>query len=322
MWFKQVQVFQLNSSINFSQDNLTKNLETLAFRPCLPSMEASIGWVSPIDNDEADAILFRSMNSYIMLCLQIEEKILPATVIRHELTKKIKKIALEENRRVRQSEKLSLKDELKITLLPRAFTKFSKIYAYIDTKSCRVILGTASKKRTDQFINLFKKSVSEQISPIEMTKLSPIITHWIKNKDYPPAFSIEKTAMLQDPNQQSRVIRCQHQDLFSNSILSLIKDGCEVKQLAMNWQDRVNFVLSDDFHLKSIRFQDEIKQQSQEMEPETKEQQFDADFLIMTETISQVLNDLLNIFRIAEKNTSHSDTLKNNSPILDPAVET
>ncbi|MBV8802532.1 MAG: recombination-associated protein RdgC, partial [Gammaproteobacteria bacterium] len=128
-----------------------------------------------------------------------------------------------------------------------------------------------------------------------------IITHWIKNKDYPSVFSIEKTGVLQDPNQQNRVIRCQQQDLFSNSILSLIKDGCEVKQLAMNWQDRVNFVLSDDFTLKSIKFQDEIKQQSQEMEPETKEQQFDADFLIMTETMSQVLNDLLNLFKAKEK---------------------
>jgi len=304
MWFKQVQVFQLNSSTHFSHPHLVKNLGLLAFKPCLPSMEDSIGWVSPIDNDEADAPLFRSMNNYIMLCLQIEEKILPATVIRHELNKKVKKITLEENRKIRHKEKLSLKDELKITLLPRAFTKFTKVYAYIDTKNHRVILGTISKKRTEQFINLFKKSVTESISPIEIVKISPIITHWIKNKDHLPDFSIEKKGMLQDPNQQNRVIRCQHQDLFSNSILSLIKDGCEVKQLAMNWQDRVNFVLSDDFHLKNISFEDEIKQQSLEMEAETKEQQFDADFLIMTETISHVLNDLLDMFMSKKNNSS------------------
>lgn len=322
MWFKQIQVLQINSSIHFSIENLKKNLESLAFRPCLPSMENSMGWISPIDSDETNAPLCRSINNYIMLCLQIEEKILPAAVIRQELNKKIKKIALEEDRRVRNSEKLSLKDEVKITLLPRAFTQYTKIYAYIDTKHSRIILGTISKKRTEQFINLFKKSITEQISPIEIAKLSPIITHWIKNHDYPSIFSIEKSCVLQDPNQHSRVIRCQHQDLFSNSILSLIKDGCEIKQLALNWQDRVNFIFSDDFTLKSLKFQDDIKEQANEMEPETKEQQFDADFLIMTETVSHLLNDLFSIFKINEKNISHVDTIKNNIPRSEPVVET
>ena len=98
MWFKQIQLFQLNGSVDLSSNSLMENLESLVFRPCLPSMEISMGWVSPLDSDDKNAPLIRSINGYIMLCLQIEEKILPATVIRHEFANKIKKIEREEDR--------------------------------------------------------------------------------------------------------------------------------------------------------------------------------------------------------------------------------
>lgn len=321
MWLKQIQLFQLNGSIDLSSNSLMEKLESFAFRPCLPSMEVSQGWVSPLDSDDENAPLIRSINGYIMLCLQVEEKILPATVIRHELANKIKKIERDQDRKVRQSEKLSLKDGIKMTLLPRAFSKFTKLYAYIDTKNRRIILGTANAKKAEQFVTIFKKSISGDVSSLDMNKLSPIITHWIKNGDYPSSLTIEKSCVLQNPNQQNRIIRCQQQDLFTISIQSLIKDGCEVKQLAINWQDRVNFVLSDDFTLKSLKFQDEITAQVKEMEPETKEQQFDADFLIMTDTLGQLLIDLFNIF-IKKKLNETADRVTPDMNKIIPLIKT
>lgn len=298
MWLKQVQILQLQDLGNISVFNLNKKLESLAFKPCLPSMDWSIGWVSPLDSyDDENRPLTRSINGYIMLCLQMEEKILPASVIRDELNKKVRKMELENHKKVRHSEKLLLKDEIKVTLLPRAFSRFTKIYAYIDIKNQKMILGTTHVKKAEKFISLFKKSVNTDVSPIKIKNLSPIITQWLKDQNYPTSFSIEKSCLLQDPNQQSRMIRCQQQDLFTISVQSLIKDGCEVKQLAINWKDQISFVLSDDFSLKKLKFQDELVKQIKEMELETKDQQFDADFMIMTDTLYQVLDDLLSVFK-------------------------
>lgn len=302
MWFKQLQLFQLDKIIQ-TADELAGKLTSLAFTPCLPSMPFSIGWVSPIDEQDAEAPLVRALNNYMMICLQIEEKILPATVIRHELAKKIRQIETAEGRKVRQKEKLSLKDELIMTLLPRAFTKFSKIHAYIDKTRKQLILSTTNSKRIEQFLSLFKKSVDIDVQSLEVDKLSSLFTHWVKSQEYPTTFSIEKNGMLQDPNQQNRIIRCKQQDLFAPSIQSLIKDGCEVKQLGLMWQDRVTFVLLDNLTLQGIKFNDDILMQSKEMEPETKEQHFDADFLIMSGTFSLLLEDLLNLVSdaVAEK---------------------
>jgi recombination associated protein RdgC len=290
MFFKQAQLFQLSQSMG-SANELIKNLEKLSFKECLPSMLSSVGWVSPIDEDEAP--LVQAISGYMMICMQFEEKILPNSVVRQELAKKIKEIEMTEARRVGQKEKLRLKDDFTAVLLPRAFTKLTKIYAYIDTKNRWLILGTTNAKKTEQFISIFKKSLGDTIHSFQIKKLSTLMTTWLTQQNHGSSFSIEKSCVMQDANHQNRVIRCREQNLFANSIQSLIKDGCEIKQLALNWQDHIDFVLADDLSLQSIRFKDEVIQQAKDMEAETQQQKFHADFLIMTGTLEGLIKDLL-----------------------------
>lgn len=311
MWFKQIQVFQLTDSKLYTPENIIEKLQPLVFKPCPPSMASSIGWTSPVD--EPDAPIVRAVNGYIMFCLQFEEKILPATVVRQELSQVIKRIEVAEDRKLRQKEKLSLKDEVILNLLPRAFSKLTRVYAYLDTKNQWLVLGTTNANKTEQFLNMFKKSITESIETFELKKLAPIITHWLKHKSYPTSLAVEKSAMLQDAQEKSRIIRCQQQDLFASSIQSLIKDGCEVKQIALTWQDRVKFILSEEFLLRSISFEDEVIAEAKAMEPETKQQQLDADFFIMSEILSGLLHDLLELFL-------KSPEIEENSP-EQPTVE-
>src|SRR5579885_1251881 len=293
MWFKQIQLFQLTHAINSSPAALAEKLEPLAFNPCLPSMPSSMVWVSSID--EEGAPLARGMNGCIMICLQIEDKILPASVVNQTLKEKIKQIELAEARKVRQKEKLSFKDDVIHTLLPRAFSKFTRINAYIDTRNNWLILNSTSPAKTELFISMFKKSLGDGVDSYDIVKPSSIMTQWLKIKDYPQAFSIEKSCVLQDPDQQNRMIRCQQQDLFAASIQSLVKDGCEAIQMALCWHDKINFVLAEDFSLRSIRLSDDDIAEIQD-EMETRQQKFDADFIMMTEMFAGLLNDLLSVF--------------------------
>src|SRR5579883_388671 len=223
MWFKQVQLFQLTAPISSSAPALADKLAALEFKPCLPTMPTSMGWVSPIE--EEGAPLARGLNGCIMMCLQIEEKILPGSVVALELKEKVKQMELNEARRVRQKEKLSIKDEIVHTLLPRAFSKLTRIQAYIDTRHGWLVLNTTSPKKTELFISMFKKSLGDGIAAFEIVKPSSVITHWLKEQSNPSVFAIEKACVLQDPAQQNRVIRAQQQDLFAGSIQALVKDG-------------------------------------------------------------------------------------------------
>ena len=316
MWFKQAKIFQLSSSIRFTPTSLIEKLEDFIFQNCLPSMPFASGWASPVD--EEDAPLAQTMNGYTMICLQIEEKILPSIVIQAELAKKIKEIEAVENRKIGQKEKYRLKDDITAMLLPRAFSKLTKVYAYIDPKNHRLVLGTANAKKIEQFISTFKKTFGENINSLQIKKLPVIMTSWLKHQNYSSAFSIEKSCVLQDANHQSRVIRCKDQDLFAGSIQSFIKDGCEIKQLALNWHDRIDFVLVDDLSLQSIRFKEEIIAQAEEMEAGTKQQQFNADFLIMTGTLDGLIQDLLDSFSDQSSKTESMDS--NNVLLAEKAI--
>lgn len=309
MWFKQAQIFQLTDSLRSSIDDIILKLKPLVFKPCFPSMPSSIGWVSPIDED--DAPLARMINGCIMLCLQIEEKILPASVIRQELYEKIKAIEAIEGRKIGQKEKMAMKDEIVLTLLPRAFSKLTRVFAYIDTRNQWLVLGTTNKSKTDQFLTLFKKSITDKIYLFKFKKLSSTFTHWLKHHSYPTSFSIDQSCTFQDPNQQNRVIRCQNQDLFANSIQAIIKEGCEVKQLALTWNDQIDFILIDNLSLQRIRYQDDVLTEANSMESETKQQQFDADFLIMSGVLSNLLKELLSLFinHLTQESETPSDAI-------------
>lgn len=294
MLYKQARLFKLTKALNYSKEQWQEMLLPLAFRDCPPSMAQSVGWAAPVGDEEAP--LVQMINNCLTICLQIEEKILPAIVIRQELNKKIKALQARDDRKIYQKEKNNLKDELIMTLLPRAFSKISQVHAYIDSSNQFLVLSTTHEKRTEQFVSLLKKSIGDCFVAYDVGKISPTLTHWLQHQSYPSAFSIEKSCVLQDQNQVNRVIRCQQQDLFAASIQELLKDGCQVKQIAMDWQDHINFVLVNDFSLQSIRFKDELLAQANDMEAETAEQKFIADFFILTQTMSNLFVELLTVF--------------------------
>lgn len=294
MLFKQMQLFQLIHSQSYFYDELIAKLQLLPFQPCLLSLPLSAGWVAPVE--EEGAPLAEQINQRLMICMQVEERILPAAVVRQALQEKVKQLEAAAGRKMGKKEKNSLKDEVVMNLLPRTFSKFSRFYAYIDIKNNWLVLGFNHKKRTEQFLTLFKKTMGESVQNFELKKISPILTQWVKHKDCPDAFTIEKKCVLQDINEKSRTIRCQQQDLFVMSIHEFIKDGCELKQLGLMWRDSVRFVLADDFTLRSVKFEDALIEQVKEMEAETKQQKLMADFFMMTETVSSLLQDLLAVF--------------------------
>ncbi len=299
MWFKQIQVFQLSTRFKHQASDIHHRLEPFAFEPCLPSMPSSMGWVSPLEED--DAPLTRGMNGCFMITLQMEDKILPAAVVNQALKEKVKQIELNEARKVRQKEKLNFKDELIHTLLTRAFTKFTTLHAFIDTRNHWLVLNSISPAKTELFISMFQKAFGECIDDGETIKPSSLLTHWLKTQQYPQEFTIGKACVLQDPEQQNRIVRCQQQDLFTSGVQSLFKEGFDAIQMELCWQDRIRFVLADDFSLRNVTLAEEDIIEMKETY-ETKQEKFDADLILMSESLTGMFKDLLAIFK--RKNTA------------------
>ena len=101
MWFKQIQYFQLKTGLPYQTEYLEEALANLIFEPCLPSLPIGMGFISPLAHQsEEEAPLVHAANGFMMLCLQVEEKILPSTVVRQALQERIKQIELTQKRKV------------------------------------------------------------------------------------------------------------------------------------------------------------------------------------------------------------------------------
>ena len=75
MLFKQLQLFQLTSAIPKNIEDFTKQLEQLLFKPCLPYIPFSIGWISVLDEVDApldDANVGRFCNLVKELSEQVQ----------------------------------------------------------------------------------------------------------------------------------------------------------------------------------------------------------------------------------------------------------
>ncbi|CNJ02809.1 recombination-associated protein RdgC [Yersinia aldovae] len=293
LWFKNLMVYRLSREVSLSADEMEKQLSALSFTPCGSQDMAKTGWVSPMGS-RSDT-LTHTVNGQIVICARKEEKILPSPVIKQELQAKIERLEGEQHRKLKKTEKDALKDEVLHSLLPRAFSRFNQTYLWIDTVNDLIMVDAASAKRAEDTLALLRKSVGS-LPVVPLTLENPIeltLTEWVRSKELPAGFALMDEAELKAILEDGGVIRCKKQDLFSDEIAVHIEAGKLVTKLALDWQERVQLVLSDDGSLKRLKFADTLREQNDDIDREDFAQRFDADFILMTSELAALINNLI-----------------------------
>ena len=293
MWFKNLQLFQFIDQFELSAEALEQELQYHAFEPCPTHLPRSEGWAAPLG--EEDAPLVHASNGMLLFCLKSEEKIIPAAVVKEEFDIKCKVFEKNQNRKIRKKERDELKTEVYDSLLPRAFSKSTCTYAYIDPVEGWLIVNTASaSKAEDLTVQLRKTLGSLKIQLPEVQSIPLLLTDWLVTNVYPKSFVIQDTCVLND-TKEGGTIRCNKQNLMGDDIQTLL-DGREVSQLALTWKEQINLVLTEDFAVKSLRFLEMVQDQANDIYTETEQARFDATFTIMSLTIRELIVELMDIF--------------------------
>ncbi|MBL4658716.1 MAG: recombination-associated protein RdgC [Alcanivoracaceae bacterium] len=318
MWFKNLQTYKFDEKFPLTAEELTAKLELFQYKPCTSMLPKSIGFVAPISKD-TNASLVHAIMDFFMICLAVEEKIVPSGVVKQELEEKIALIEKEQSRKVYKKEKDNLQEEIYQQLLPRAFSKKTFIFAYIDKKCDYLVVNTASSSKAEDTLVFLRKALgSLKVSLLETCEVGKTMTNWILHDQYPAELVISDSCVLKDHKEHGGTIRCQKQNILAKDIKSLMEESREVKQLSLIWQDKIAFNLKTDFSITSMKFLELIQDQAKDTFTETAQAKFDADFGIMSGTLREFLNYLSDLF--APKNTaSHKDTAQNTKSTM--AVE-
>ena len=293
LWFKNMMVYRLNRDIPLSADEMEKQLDAFTFSPCGSQDMSKTGWVSPMGN-RSDALTHENKGQ-IVICARKEEKILPSPVVKQALEAKIDKLESEQSRKLKKTEKDSLKDEILHSLLPRAFSRFSQTYLWIDTVNNLIMVDCASAKKAEDTLALLRKSLGS-LPVVPLTLENPIeltLTQWVRSGDLPAGFALMDEAELKALLEDGGVIRCKKQDLVCDEIANHIEAGKVVTKLALDWQERIQFVLADDGSVKRLKFSDTLRDQNDDIDREDFAQRFDADFILMTSELAALTSNLV-----------------------------
>ena len=296
MFFKNLQVYRFTRPLEQDADALERNLEEFKFKSCGSQDISKLGWVFPMG--KSGSMYTHLANKQILVCLKKEEKMLPAGVIKDQLNERVEAIELEQGRALKKKEKDSLKEEIVMQLLPRAFSRTSQTFAWIDPESDMLYVDASSTRKAEELISLLRKTLgSLPVVPIQLKNQADVImTDWLTEGNIPANFALEDEAELCSALEGGGIIRCKQQNLLSDEIRNHLAADKFVTKLALNWAESISFIIGEEFALKRIKFADVLQEQNEDIDKDDFAARFDADFALMTGEIKQLIPAVIDAF--------------------------
>jgi recombination associated protein RdgC len=295
MWFKNLSLYRLNGTLNLSPEELEARLTSRRFKPCGGLDSSSSGWESPLGPD--NQALVHVAAGRVMVCLRREDRVLPSAVVREALDKRVRELEAVEQRTIGRKQRQQLKHEIVVDLLPRAFARSARIYAYLDPAHGWIVIDTASPKRAEELLSLLRESLgSLPVKPLQVqTAPAAVMTGWLKRRA-PADLEIEDECELREPLENGGIVRCRRQVLDSDEVGTHLEAGKQAVRLAVTWSDRLSCVLCDDLTIRRLRFTDVVQEEAAVVEASDMAARFDADFALMTLELEPFLEHLVDYF--------------------------
>lgn len=293
MWFRNLQLYRLGQDFTLTPEELDARMQAYAFRECGRMELLASGWAPPLGR--AGQQLVHAANGYCMICLRREEKILPAGVIRRLLEEKVAEVEAAEGREIHRRERMRMKEEIIVDLLPRALTRVSNLFAYLDVRLGLLLVDSPSAARAETLVSQLRTTLGRfPATPLQARhSLSDAMTRWVTgatgSKDFQPA----DECLLRHPDPDGGVITCRHQDLGAAEVRNHIRNGKVVVRLALRWRERLAFVLHDDLSIHRLRFEDVVREPEQDTQADDPVTRFDLDFSLMVLELAEFLPALL-----------------------------
>jgi len=293
LWFRNLIFYRFTPEPGLTPEHLEEALSAHPFRPCGSQELSTSGWSRPVR--ELEEMLVFASQGFMLVNLLQEERILPTSVVRDALADKIEVIEAEESRKVYRKEKMQLKDEVVLDLLPRSFTRRKGTHALIMPQQGWIVVDATSHKRAEELLNALREALGSLKVSLPQTQVSAdkIMTAWLNGEPQPQGWALADECELRDPMTEGGKISIKGQDLLSEEIQAHLTAGMLVKRVAVEWQQQVQLVLHEDLSLHRLRLTEEFKDQVDADTPDDVMAAYDADIARMGLEFTRLLPDIL-----------------------------
>ena len=287
--FKNVIVYRIGPGWSATVAEIEASLDSQRFVECGASQEKSIGWQEP--RGEAHGPLVEAVGGQFMLKLMIETRSLPGSVITRKAKERVAQIEASTGRKPGKKETREIKDDIRRELLPMAFSKESSVFVWIDPDAHFLVIDAGSQARADEVVTMLVKSLAGLAVTLLNTQMSPTaaMSEWLITQEPPASFSVDRECELKAADESKAVVRYARHPLDTEEVKQYVEAGKLPTRLALTWDSRVSFVLTESLQLKKLAFLDVVL----EGNSSGKSDGFDTDVAIATGELKKLLPDLI-----------------------------
>lgn len=285
---KNAIIYRITPDVLADLDAVEEALTKGVYVPIGATQEKTTGWVPP--RGEENGALAESIGGQLILKFMVETKAVPAPALDAKVKEAVKQIEANTGRKPGRKETKEIKAEIKLAMLPMAFAKRSTTLVWIDRATGLMVIDASTNSRADEAVTGLVKSIEGLATALVDTKVSPTsaMADWLTTQEPPAGFAIEQECELKASDESKSVVRYGRHSLDLAEIKQHIAQGKLPTRLAMSWEDRVFFVLSQGGHLKRIDFADVVFDGTS-----ADDGGFDADVAIATGELARLLPDLI-----------------------------
>lgn len=298
MWFRNLQLYRLPTNWNadkwaMTAERLAEQLARLSFQPCGSQDPLSFGWAPVLP----EGGLVHSVAGQWLIALGVEQRLLPSSVVKQEVAERAEAVELQQGYRPGRKQLSEIKDAVLQELLPRAFTRRRRSFAWIDPQGGWLGVDAASRSAAENMLDALHKALDDLPLKLLNTRNSPsaAMTQWLLEGEAPGAFSIDQDCELRSLAEEKSAVRYVSHTLDGKDVRDHLTSGKQVTKLALTFDDRVSLILTDKLEVKRLQFLDVIKEsnQGQAGDAVSAEEQFDADFALMTGELRRLIPALI-----------------------------
>jgi recombination associated protein RdgC len=290
MWFKNLALYRLPADWNVSASDLEEKLGQRTLQPCSPLEMLSRGWVAPSGTGR----LLHTVNQQHLIALGVEQKLLPASIIRQETAVRAAVLADSQGFPVGRRQMRDLKMRVTEELRARALNKRRTTRAWIDPINGWFVVDAGSAGKAEELVEVLRDTLGTFAVQFVDTQRTPhtSMAAWLTHGDAPGAFGIEQDLELQTADPNKATVRYVRHPLDGKEIKAHLTAGKYPTRLGLTWNGRLSFVLTEKLLIKRVEFLEMTKDTPDGGEID-KDEQFDIDFTVMAGELAKMLEDLV-----------------------------
>lgn len=279
MWLKSATI----CGITTKQLDLAQ-LCSQQFTPVGSHELTSHGW-SPLRDD----LLGLKLGEQILLRFTQEKKVLPKSAVNQRLDARCREVEEAQGFAPGKKARAEIKEQVTNEMLPAAFATRTVTTVWIDLAKKRLVIDSTANAT----IELIQKTLLKTFDKFGLEDVSwprhSSLTEWLKVEP-PSDFTIDDEVMLQFPGEKGKKAKFTSANLDADDVQRCLKSGAVVDQLAMTFDRKLSFVMTDNLQLRRIRPLDILK----ESEPGLKDaDRLDNEFYLMSAEMSLLIDALI-----------------------------